>query len=376
MDKAFVYGMAVSGENFTDRVKETRRITANFEGGVNTILISPRRMGKTSIVNKVCETLDNPMIKTIRMDIYDCRSEYDFYNRYAEEILKQTAGKLEQVLSDAKEFLGRIAPKISISPDMISDYSISLGITPKIFSAEEILGIPEKIAEKKGIHLIICIDEFQQIGEFPNSLQVQKRMRSVWQHFKNVSFCFYGSKRHMMQTLFQNKSMPFYQFGDMIFLEKISQKDWIEYIVSRFNNGGKTISAELAGNVCEMVEGYSSYVQQLAWNLYIITEKEATEQLLGEAFDELLAQVSSLYINQIKGLSTYQMNYIRALCNNVHNNFHSADILAGYNLGTKSNITRIKDSLIEKELIEEKDTGIYLSDPLFAKWFKRGFNTI
>lgn len=180
----------------------------------------------------------------------------------------------------------------------------------------------------------------------------------------------------MMQTLFQNKSMPFYQFGDMIFLEKISQKDWIEYIVSRFNNGGKTISAELAGNVCEMVEGYSSYVQQLAWNLYIITEKEATEQLLGEAFDELLAQVSSLYINQIKGLSTYQMNYIRALCNNVHNNFHSADILAGYNLGTKSNITRIKDSLIEKELIEEKDTGIYLSDPLFAKWFKRGFNTI
>ncbi len=64
MDKAFVYGMAVSGNNFTDREKETSRIIANFEGGINTILISPRRMGKTSIINKVCETLNNPSIKT------------------------------------------------------------------------------------------------------------------------------------------------------------------------------------------------------------------------------------------------------------------------------------------------------------------------
>ena len=373
MDKAFVYGMAVSGNNFTNREKETRRIIANFEGGINTILISPRRMGKTSIINKVCETLNNPSIKTIRMDIYDCRSEYDFYNKYAAEILKQTSGKLEQIMTDTKEFLGRITPKISISPDMASDYSISLGITPKTLSSEEVLILPEKIAEKKGFHIIVCIDEFQQIGEFPDSLQVQKRLRSIWQHFKNVSFCFYGSKRHMMQSIFQQKNMPFYQFGDTILLDKISRENWIKYIISRFNSGNKTITTELAGRVCDLVEGYSSYVQQLAWNLYIITEQEATPQLLDEAFNELLAQVSSLYMNQIKGLSTYQMNYIRALCNNVHNNFQSNEILTEYNLGTKSNITRIKESLIEKELIEDKNTGIYLSDPLFAKWFRKEF---
>ena len=95
------------------------------------------------------------------MDIYDCRSEYDFYNRYAVEILKQTSCKLEQIMTDAKEFLGRITPKISISPDMASDYSISLGITPKTLSSEEVLKLPEKIAEKKGFHIVVCIDEFQ-----------------------------------------------------------------------------------------------------------------------------------------------------------------------------------------------------------------------
>lgn len=49
----FVYGTAVSGENFTDRKEETARIKKDFEAGLNTILISPRRMGKTSLIKKV-----------------------------------------------------------------------------------------------------------------------------------------------------------------------------------------------------------------------------------------------------------------------------------------------------------------------------------
>ena len=125
MERTFVYGMAVSGNNFTDRVKETKRIISNFENGINTILISPRRMGKTSLINKVCSSIHKPGIVTVRMDVYNCRSEYDFYNTFCSEILRQTSSKIEQALEAIKEFLGRIAPKISISPDMTSEYSLS-----------------------------------------------------------------------------------------------------------------------------------------------------------------------------------------------------------------------------------------------------------
>ena len=86
MDKPFVYGVAVSGDNFTDRKKETKRLKMNFESGVNTILISPRRMGKTSIVGKVMSSMTDPKIKVVMMDIYDCRSESDFYERFAASI--------------------------------------------------------------------------------------------------------------------------------------------------------------------------------------------------------------------------------------------------------------------------------------------------
>ena len=86
MNIAFVYGMSVEGDNFTDRVNETKRLKMDFENGINVILVSPRRIGKSSIVRKVMNEITDPKIKTVFIDIYDCRSEYDFYNRFASAI--------------------------------------------------------------------------------------------------------------------------------------------------------------------------------------------------------------------------------------------------------------------------------------------------
>lgn len=80
MRKSFVYGVAVTDYNFTGRKEEIRRLKANFEGGINTILISPRRYGKTSLVDYVCRNIDNEDIMIVRLDIFGCKTEYDFYN--------------------------------------------------------------------------------------------------------------------------------------------------------------------------------------------------------------------------------------------------------------------------------------------------------
>lgn len=150
MGKAFVYGMSVGGDNFTDRIEETKRIKLDFENGINVILISPRRMGKTSLIKKVISEMDSPEIKVVYMDIYDCRSEYDFYNRFAETMMKSTGNQLEQVMENIKRFLVRVSPKLSFSPEPNSEFSVSLGITPKDYSPEEILDLPERIAKERG----------------------------------------------------------------------------------------------------------------------------------------------------------------------------------------------------------------------------------
>jgi AAA+ ATPase superfamily predicted ATPase len=371
MNRAFVYGMSVEGENFTDRVKETKRLKLDFENGINVILISPRRMGKSSIVKKVKSEITDPAIKVVYMDIFDCRNEYDFYNRFASVLMRETATKTEQIIDNIKRFLVRLTPKIAFSPEPMSEMSFSLGITPQNYQPEEILQLPELIAKEQGVHLIICIDEFQQIDEFDDSLTVQKRLRGIWQHQRNVSYCLFGSKKHLMTRLFQNHEMPFYQFGEMMYLDKIPTADWVSYICSRFESQGKLISEELARRICETVENYSSYVQQLAWNVLAETKKETTDQDFVNGLQALLSQCSGLFEQHIHGLTSYQMNFIRAICAGIHSDFGSKAVLEEYSLGTKSNISRIKTALQDRELIEITKDGVFLEDPVFKIWFKR-----
>ena len=249
MEKTFVYGMSVGGSNFTDRIEETKRIKLDFENGVNVILTSPRRMGKTSLIKKVISEVDNPMIKIVYMDIYDCRSEYDFYNRFAETIMRSTGNHAEQVIENIKRFLVRVSPKLSFSPEPNSEFSVSLGITPKNYSPEEILNLPERIAQEQGVRMVVCIDEFQQIGEFTDSLTIQKRLRGAWQHHQNVSYCFFGSKKHLMENIFQSRRMPFYQFGEMTHLKCIPTEYWVPFICSRFEKYGKKIGIHAHDNL-------------------------------------------------------------------------------------------------------------------------------
>lgn len=371
MNDAFVYGSAVEGENFTDRVSETKRLKANFEHGVNTLLISNRRIGKTSLVRHVKKLVNSKKVSIVYLDIFDCRSEYDFYNKLASAVLQQTATKTEIFLQNAKTFLSRVSPKISLSPDPTMDFSVSLGITEKDYSPEQILNLAESIAQKQGKKIVICIDEFQQIGEFPESLTVQKRLRGVWQLQQNVSYCLFGSKKHLLTNIFQRKDMPFYQFGDAIYLSIIETKNWIPFICQKFQKQNLIISEDLAKRICIEVENYSSYVQQLAWNVMLNTNREVTEEIIEKAMNELIAQNSALFMQQTEGLSSFQMNMLRAIASDIHNGFTTKKVLAEYNLGTKSNISRIQKTLIDRDLVELREEGLFINDPVFKKWFRR-----
>jgi len=370
INRSFIYGVSVSGDNFTDRVKETRRLKMDFENGLNVVLISPRRMGKTSLVKKVQQVVDSSIVHTVYMDIYDCKSEYDFYNKFAEAVLKQTSGKMEIFLEKTKQFLTRLTPKISFSPDPASEYSVSLGITPKEYAPEEVLQLPELIAQQIGKHIVVCIDEFQQAAEWPDALQVQKRMRGVWQHQKNVSYCLFGSRQHMMNKLFQNKSMPFYQFGEPNYLQPIPTEDWIPFVRQKFEEKGLAISENHIRTICDTVHNQSSYVQQLAWNVMINTDTTVSDESIQAGIGDLLIQCTPLFMEQTGSLTSYQMNFLKAIAAGQHNQFTSAAVLQEYRLGSKSNIDRMQNILREKDYIVSTPDGIYLSDPIMELWLK------
>lgn len=368
----FVFGVRVEGNTFTDRKEETNRLKMNFLYGVNTILISPRRMGKTSLVEKVCSLVESDTLKIAKIDAFGCRSENDFINAFATAVVRATSSKWEEWMENAKTFLSRFIPKISIGQDPLTDFSIALEYNRANTVTEDILQLPETIAKQKGIKIVICIDEFQQIADFPDSITFQKKLRSVWQLQSNVSYCLYGSKKHMMEKMFQIQSHPFYRFGDLFYLDKISETDWVEYICDRFRVTGKEISRELASEICTVTDRYSSYVQQLAWLVWLRTDKHATKEDVEFGIDRMLDACEPLFIQQTESLSAYQMNFLRALANGVHTGFTRSEILDTYQLGTAANISRLKKALTEKDLIMmTAPKKLEISDPILALWLKR-----
>lgn len=338
----FVFGVRVEGETFTDRRDETERLKMNFKYGVNTILISPRRMGKTSLVDKVCSLVEGSEVRIARIDAFSCRSEYDFINSFATAVVRATSNRWEEWIENASNT-----------------------------TTEDVLALPEKIAEEKGYRIVVCIDEFQQIGDFQDSLTFQKKLRSVWQLQKRVSYCLYGSKKHIMETMFQNHSYPFYRFGDIIYLQKISEEDWVKFICARFEATGKHIPESIAKEICKLTDRYSSYVQLLAWFVWLKTQDTATEEDLRYAVNKLLDSCEPLFIQQTEDLSSYQMNFLRAIIEGVNTGFTQSAVLSKYHLGTAANITRLKKSLTEKDLIMMVAAKrIEMCDPILSLWLR------
>ena len=176
-----------------------------------------------------------------------------------------------------------------------------------------------------------------------------------------------------MNELFEKKSLPFYKFGDAIYLGKISTPDWVKYICARFEATGKKVSPGIAESICLTVDNHSSYVQQLSWLLWIHTDKEANEENLQEAITDLLAQNTPLFEKQTEELTAYQMNFLRAITEGVHTEFTTQGILQKYQLGTSANVSIIKRALVKKELIEIERKQIYLADPVLELWLKQEF---
>lgn len=376
MKSPFQFGRVVVGDTFTDRSSEIKRLKANIENNVHTMLISPRRWGKSSLVKQTALHLEkNKKIKFCFIDLFKTRNEEDFYSSYTRAIIKAISSKTEEIAALAKSFLGRLTPRISLGTDPLSDFEITFDMKGMKQNYEDVLNLPEKIAEKKDINLIICIDEFQNLGHFDEPVLFQKRLRAVWQHHQRVAYILYGSKRHMLMHLFENKSMPFYKFGDVIYLDKIPIEDLKTFIANSFSRTGKTIAEEHAGQIAAYVKCHPYYTQQLAHLTWLGAENRVSAEILNQAVEELLNQNSLLYQKEIETLSNIQVNFLKAIANGV-NQLSSTMVINEYNLNSSANVTRVRKALEKKEIIDVVGKKIEFIDPVFELWFKRYYSGI
>lgn len=368
----FVFGKVVSGQDFTNRQTEMERLLQNFNNGVNTILISPRRWGKSSLVKKATEQSKrkNPKLVFCYIDLFNIRTEQEFYEVYIRELIKVTSTKWEERIRIGKQLFKKVIPQFSVGIDPMNDLSIALDWKEVKKGPEEILDLAENICKTKKIKVVVCIDEFQNIAFFDEPLAFQKKLRAHWQHHKHTSYCLYGSKRHLLMDIFSSTAMPFYKFGDVIFLEKIKENYWVNFITKRFNDTRKRIDKPLAEQMARLMENHPYFVQQLAQQVWLISKRVCTEKDINKALENLMLQNSILFQRETDNLTNNQLNFLKALIAGA-TQLSSKETMQDYKLGTSANVLRIKEGLENKEVIDTVGPTIEFMDPLFKMWLQQ-----
>lgn len=370
----FTYGKITEPIDFTDRESEIAVLKRNFYAKVNTILISPRRWGKTSLVKKAATEAgkENADLRVCYIDIFNYRNENEFYVALANEVLKSTSSEWEELVQNAKTFLSRLIPSVSFSPDKQTELSFGIGWDEVQKHPDEILDLAEKIAHRKKINIVVCIDEFQSVASFTQPKIFQQKLRAHWQNHTRVTYCLYGSKRHMLLDVFTNPSMPFYKFGDLLFLKKIDAEHWINFIQKRFDDTGKQISADDAALIASLADNHSYYVQQLAQQTWFRTKQKCKTENVTTAREDIVDQLSLLFANLTEGLSTFQLNILHAIVSG-EKQLTAQNTLKKYRMGTSANVVRNKKQLIENETLIEEDNTLSFSDPMYKYWLESRF---
>lgn len=371
MAAPFTFGRIAVREDFVDREQERARLVSNFAAGVNTSIISPRRWGKSSLVAMAAQdaVASTSTLKVCQIDVFGARSEAEFYAQLASGVMRATASRWQEWAELARRFLGALRPRVSFAPDPMQEVSLEFDWEEARRNPGEVLDLAERLAEAKGIRLVVAIDEFQSVADFPDSLAFQRLLRSHWQRHQHVTYCLYGSKRHMLTDIFGNPSMPFYRFGDILLLGKIDNEIWAEFIVRRFAETGKQISVADARDLASRVDNHSYYVQQLAQQVWFRAAPTADVAMVDDAFDSLRDQLSLQFVGLAESLTARQVRLLQAVVAG-EAELSAQATLKRYDLGTSANVTRMKEALANREVIDFAGPSVQILDPMFAYWLR------
>lgn len=372
MKNPFAFGQVVTGDFFTNRDFEKTQLRNNFLNGIHTVIIAPRRYGKTSLVEEVAGKMSAAgEIRYLRIDFTAIADEYAFYHKYLKDVIRSTNSKLEEIAELIKTAFKSIKPQLVMET---GDSQASFGLVftqPDMDKGyEEILNFAEKVAKRRNIRLVVAFDEFQNITTFKKPDVFQGQLRSVLQHHKHVSYCFFGSKKHMMQDIFQNKSAPFYRFGEMINLQKIADDDFMPFILRRFKRGGKTISPDQVKHILALVDNNPQYVQHMAYRIYEYAGKKVKDKEIEEALTMLISQYESFYQRDFEQLTRHQKMFLYGLTESKES-IYSQTFVTRYGLGSTANVAMIQKAMIAKDILDFAGEKPEFLDPVFRAWIER-----
>ena len=364
-----------SKDLFCDREKELEQLSRNVMNGIDTTLISPRRMGKTGLIFRFFDHLrETGEIKSVYVDIFSSRNLDEFIKLMAEAILLEFPEQTpigSQFMNFIKGFRPLIGfDALSGQPQIQINYQSA---QEKEYTLQSLFSF----LDSRNQTIVMAIDEFQQVSNYPEK-NMEALLRSYIQKLTNVRFIFCGSQRNLMINIFSNTKRPFYASTQFLFLDKINSDSYAAFIWEKFEKSGTAISDDALAMVLDWSRRHTFYTQSLCNMLYYSAENEITTETVKQAALELLTQNEPVFFQYRQLLTSIQWNFLIAIAKEGEvKQLTAQKFISKYKIGTPANARRISKSLLEKELILEtsskEGTSYRVYDVFLSRWLEKEY---
>lgn len=373
----FILGHRISRPFFCDRETEQKELTSAVTNGRNTVLISPRRMGKTSLIYVSLhdsEEIEKEYL-TFFFDILQTNSLAEFTYLLGKAIFETLVSKSK---NKVKEFLAALKSlKGTFGFDPFSGtptFNLQLGdiIHPE-YTLEEIFNYIEK-SEKP---VIIVIDEFQQITKYPEK-NTEAILRSHIQRMSNATFIFAGSEQTILQEMFVSSKRPFYNSSEIMHLGPISEDRYVAFAVGMFEKYNKYIEEEAIRRAFNIFEGNTFYLQRTMNGAFADTAEGYTcwNETVMRSIRSMLASNEVIYREILSNVSVSQKTTLYAIAKNrIVTNPLSGAFIKKHALPSTSSVQNALNKLTKSGLVSKSEKGYSLTDPLLRIFINELYST-
>lgn len=370
----FIVTGKIEPEYFCDRVNESARLIKSITNGNNLVVISPRRMGKTGLI-QFC--YDKPEIAneyyTFFIDVLHTSSLREFTYLLGRTIYDTLLPRSHKMVNLFIQTIKSINGKFGFDPiTNLPTFNIELGdIEMPEYTLEEIFRYLAN-ADKP---CIVAIDEFQQIAKYPEK-NIEALLRTHIQKLKNSNFIFAGSERHMMQEMFISSARPFYNSADILELKAIVPEIYVPFVLEHFERRNKRISAENVKWVYDLFKGHTYYIQRTFNESYADTadNEECTREIIDGAISNMVAYNDTIFREILSNIPEKQKALLYAIAKDGEaTQITSAQFIKRHALSSSSSVQAAIKKLLDRDIVTEINKVYSVTDKLFAMWINRMF---
>jgi uncharacterized protein len=375
-ENPFLFGTLALDEAFTDRDRERDELASDVRNGQDVVVFAPRRYGKSSLIWATMRALAKDGVLVAHVDLMTTPTKERLAAALASAIYEYMASPLDRVWEKASAPFRRlrVQPAMSLDPQTGAvGFSFAAAREPTDIDAtiRQLLELPAELAADRGRRVALVFDEFQEVVEIDPHLP--RLMRAVFQQQREVAHVYLGSRRHVMERIFNDRNEPFWRSAKVMELDLIPTDEFSRFLAERLEATGRRADPSAISSLLALTGGHPYATQQLAYFLWEQTPEgvAASEDRLAAAVDAVLRSEHSYFTLLWEEASTVQRLVLQALAREPGHP-QSQSYRRHHDLPSAASVQKALRALTEREIVAGERGAYRIVLPFLAEWLRRG----